>query len=633
MAPRGVSGAFMHTPITSNGQSGFQEGNTYQYTWMVPQDLSGLIYGLGGRDAAVARLDAYFTQLNGGEDKPYAWLGNEPSLGDPWVYWSAGAPSKGERVLRDALSTLYADTPDGIPGNDDLGTMSAWYVWCAMGLYPQNPSVPFFDLGAPMFTSIRISVPGGAQIAIDAPAAGDRGEYVQSVTVNRKPQSASWVPFAYKRALHIAFALGDSPTAWGTAVKDAPPSFPATMPRFPPSTGAQFASGDRSIDLVPGGDGKLEVTLTDTDRAHPSTVSWRAELPRGLTAAPASGTAPANSTLHIVLHASSDIAPHYYPVTIAAHASNGAIVVPWSAVAMAAPQSTVIPLAYVANFSDNTVDAFDPQTGAIVRTIAVGSNPGDVALTPDAFRLLVPNQGSNDLTVIDTVTGRTIATIKTGKVPASVRIAPNGATAWVTDYGDNAVQAIDLKKMRAGPLIAVGRNPQQLAFSPDGSMLYVVDQGDNEVTPIDVRSRSLLDPVAVGARPLGIVISKDGSKAYVSNSGDATVTPIDLRSRSPQTPISVGVEPQGMALDATGSKLYVADSGSDTVSVVDTTRGVRTSVVRAGLNPQTVSISADGADLFVTAMSDNACVKISIADPASRTSILVGNVPLALALP
>ena len=89
--------------MSSFGQSGFQEGNAAQYTWMVPQDLGGLISAMGGDSAAVQRLDTFFTQLNAGPNEPYDWAGNEPSLDTPWVYDYAGAPYKTEQVVHELL--------------------------------------------------------------------------------------------------------------------------------------------------------------------------------------------------------------------------------------------------------------------------------------------------------------------------------------------------------------------------------------------------------------------------------------------------------------------------------------------------------------------------------------------------
>ncbi len=103
MAPRDAEGAFLQTPITENGQSGFQEGNAAQYTWMVPQALGSLVGALGGSPSAITRLDAFFVKLNAGQSQPLAWLGNEPTLASPWTYLYAGAPYKAQRVNRAAM--------------------------------------------------------------------------------------------------------------------------------------------------------------------------------------------------------------------------------------------------------------------------------------------------------------------------------------------------------------------------------------------------------------------------------------------------------------------------------------------------------------------------------------------------
>jgi predicted alpha-1,2-mannosidase len=144
--PRDATGAFPTGPavptLTGFGQDGFQEGNAAQYTWMVPQDLKGLIQGLGGDQAAAARLDTFFSQLNAGPNAPYEWAGNEPSLDTPWTYDSVGEPWKTQQVVQEIASQLYSLTPGGEPGNDDLGAMSSWYVWASLGVYPQTPGVP-----------------------------------------------------------------------------------------------------------------------------------------------------------------------------------------------------------------------------------------------------------------------------------------------------------------------------------------------------------------------------------------------------------------------------------------------------------------------------------------------------------
>ena len=128
---------------------GFVEGNGAQYTWMVPFDYAGLFNRLGGDDAAVARLDAFFNDLNAGPDRPNAWIGNEPSLNAPWAYDFAGAPQRTQAVVRQIQTGLFDTSPGGLPGNDDGGTTSAWYVLSALGLFPAVPGVGGLAIGQP----------------------------------------------------------------------------------------------------------------------------------------------------------------------------------------------------------------------------------------------------------------------------------------------------------------------------------------------------------------------------------------------------------------------------------------------------------------------------------------------------
>lgn len=226
--PRDASGAFPSGPPvqiapgpTNKGQDGFEEGNAAQYTWMVPQDLAGLIKAMGGDQAAVARLNTFFTQLNAGPDEPYAWQGNEVGLDTPWVYDSAGEPWQTQAVVKRITSQLYSLSPGGEPGNDDLGALSSWYVWATLGLYPQTPGVPMLVLGTPQFPREVIHGAYG-QLTINASGAGDT--YVQGLTVNGKPSQHTYIALNGTRELD--FTLSKTPdTRWGSAASDAPPSF------------------------------------------------------------------------------------------------------------------------------------------------------------------------------------------------------------------------------------------------------------------------------------------------------------------------------------------------------------------------------------------------------------------------
>lgn len=169
LQPRAADGSW--PPFTPAQTTDYVEGNAAQYTWMVPHDLPGLFRLMGGNAAVTGRLDTFFTRLNAGGGEPYAYLGNEPSFGTPWAYDYAGRPDRARDTVRRALATLFADRPDGLVGNDDLGAMSSWAVWAALGMYPQTPGTGQLALAEPLFRTVTLHRPGGPRIAITAPAA------------------------------------------------------------------------------------------------------------------------------------------------------------------------------------------------------------------------------------------------------------------------------------------------------------------------------------------------------------------------------------------------------------------------------------------------------------------------------
>ncbi len=223
--PRNADGTWAAGWAPTN-QAGFQEGDSAQYTWMVPFDLNGLFAQMGGDSTAVSRLDAFFIKLNDGPGSPFAWMGNEPSIEVPWEYDFAQAPSRTQAVVRQIETRLWSNTPGGMPGNDDGGEMSSWYVFAAIGLYPMIPGVGGFVIGSPLFTSATVSVSGGRDLQINAPAASDAQPYVQALDVDGNPTSSLWLPWATVRdGATIDFALGGSPSSWGSGAQDAPPSY------------------------------------------------------------------------------------------------------------------------------------------------------------------------------------------------------------------------------------------------------------------------------------------------------------------------------------------------------------------------------------------------------------------------
>ncbi len=220
-------------PFDPASSDGFAEGSSAQYTWMVPFDAQGLFDAMGGTARAVERLDAWFHNDDGswaltGLGGMHAEMDNEPSTAAAWLYDFAGRPDRTEATVREATNVLWRAAPDGIPGNDDLGAMSAWYVWAAMGLYPGIPGRAELLVGSPVFPQVRIVRATGVTIAIDAPEASARAPFVTALRVDGQKWTKPWLPESFvSRGGRLEFDLSATPgTTWGRAASDAPPSFP-----------------------------------------------------------------------------------------------------------------------------------------------------------------------------------------------------------------------------------------------------------------------------------------------------------------------------------------------------------------------------------------------------------------------
>jgi predicted alpha-1,2-mannosidase len=229
--PRYADGRFP-TPYDNLGGGGFVEGNSAQYTWMVPHDPGGLIGRMGGRARAASRLDRFLRMLNGGAGgthTDHALLGNEPTLQTPWLYDWMGRPYRTQEAVRRALLTLYDTSPDGYPGNDDLGTLSAWYVFGALGLYPEVPGVGVLALSSPLFERAEIRLPHRRRALI---VGRGRGPYVHSLRLNGHVYGKPWTTYcALARGATLSFRLGGRPNRrWGAAAAAAPPSFGPGQP-------------------------------------------------------------------------------------------------------------------------------------------------------------------------------------------------------------------------------------------------------------------------------------------------------------------------------------------------------------------------------------------------------------------
>ena len=212
-----------HAPVNSD-QQGFEEGNTYQYTFMIPFDYPALFAAIGGEAAVEPRLDHFFTALRCW-GKPCFNIENEPDFVTPYAYVFLGKPWKTQEVVTRIASDTFKTTPAGIPGNDDLGATSGVYVWNALGMYPAVPGVGGVVLGAPMFDKATLKLAGDRTLIISREGSGI---YVKSVSLDGKPYANSWLPISklHSGTNKLHFTMDTQPNKQrGTAIEDRPPSF------------------------------------------------------------------------------------------------------------------------------------------------------------------------------------------------------------------------------------------------------------------------------------------------------------------------------------------------------------------------------------------------------------------------
>lgn len=174
----------------------FCEGNAWQYTWLVPHDVDGLISAMDGPDSFVRKLDQLFVvESDLGADASidisgligqYAH-GNEPGHHIPYLYTCAGRPSKTAEKVREILTTMYHDSPSGLCGNEDCGQMSAWYVFSALGFYPVSPAGGRYTLGSPLVESATIRLEGEKTFQIQVRNNSPKHIYIASAELNEKP--------------------------------------------------------------------------------------------------------------------------------------------------------------------------------------------------------------------------------------------------------------------------------------------------------------------------------------------------------------------------------------------------------------------------------------------------------------
>jgi predicted alpha-1,2-mannosidase len=210
----------------------YTEGNAWQYTWLVPQDIHGLIKEFGGEKPFIHKFDSLFIVKGdlGKDASPdisgligqYAH-GNEPSHHILYMYAYAGQQWKSAPLIRQTLTTLYTTQKDGLSGNEDVGQMSGWYVLSSMGIYQVEPAGGKFIFGSPLMDEATIKVGGGKTFRIVAKNNSRENMYIQSVMLNGKPYTKSYINYNDIIAGGtLVFTMGNKPSNFGADVKDRP---------------------------------------------------------------------------------------------------------------------------------------------------------------------------------------------------------------------------------------------------------------------------------------------------------------------------------------------------------------------------------------------------------------------------
>ena len=231
----GSNGAFHEpfNPYQSDGEhKDYTEGNAWQYTWLVPHDVHGLVGLFPNEGQFINKLDSLFiVEGNLGENAPpdisgligqYAH-GNEPSHHILYLYNYVGQPWKGAKLIRQTMSQLYSNQVDGLSGNEDVGQMSAWYILSAMGLYQVEPAGGKYIIGSPILDGAKVDVGDGKTFSIITKDNSSENIYVQSAKLNGKPYTKSYIMFNdIKKGGVLELQMGNQPSSWGTKKNDRP---------------------------------------------------------------------------------------------------------------------------------------------------------------------------------------------------------------------------------------------------------------------------------------------------------------------------------------------------------------------------------------------------------------------------
>ena len=243
------------------------------------------------------------------------------------------------------------------------------------------------------------------------------------------------------------------------------------------------------------------------------------------------------------------------------------------------------------------------------------TNPTGLAVHGSGSYAYVANQGINTVSVINTATGAVAKTLVVGSQPSAVAVSPTTNRAYVTNRASGTVSVINTANNTVvGTAIRVGSLPQDVAVNATGTRVYVANSGSNTVSVINTATNQVIATIGVGQAPTAVAVH--GSRAYVVNRTSGTVSAIDTGTNSVFATVSAGLSPQDVAVSLSGNRIYVANTGSSTVSVIDTANGA-TTTIGVGSEPTSLAVSPDGSLVVVARRNDY----VAVIDTKSNTVI------------
>jgi YVTN family beta-propeller protein len=355
-------------------------------------------------------------------------------------------------------------------------------------------------------------------------------------------------------------------------------------------------------------------TLTANDRYAPAFNQTFTTGPAAGSASPAAGSPSAAQPAEASSPAVTTAAVTASTATAAAPGD------PPAAALLAAAGAARQPVAWVANYADNTVTPVNMVTRKAGKAIPAGRGPRAITAAPHGKTVYVADSDSNTVTPIDAATGQPGKPILVGDAPWALAVTPDGKTLYVANSGSGTVTPVTTSSVagqpgRPGTPIPVGHDPRAIALTPNGATAYVLNWLSGTVTPIDTATSRPGSPVRVGPFPTAFTFSAGARTLYVASFGGDKVTPIDTTTRRPGRALPAGYAPDALA--ATSSGLYAVDGNSDEV-----TRAGDQTVTRVGYSPAAIAVS--GATAYVVNTIDSTVTPLNIRTGKAAKPLDVG---------